>query len=80
MMDLDGIDPLHVQLAAVLRKRIDDGTYPPRSKLPSISELCEESGLANTTVQKALTILKDEGRVRGVKGRGTFVLPQDESE
>ncbi|HEU5025236.1 MAG TPA: winged helix-turn-helix domain-containing protein [Spirillospora sp.] len=79
-MDLDGIDPLHVQLAAVLRGRIDSGTYPPRSKLPSISELCEESGLTNTTVQKALTILKDEGRIRGVKGRGVFVLPQDEGE
>lgn len=76
-MDLDGIDPLHVQLAAVLRERIENGTYPPRSKLPSISELCEESGLTNTTVQKALAILKDAGLIRGVKGRGTFVLPDE---
>jgi GntR family transcriptional regulator len=77
MIELDGIEPLHQQLAAVLRARIQDGTYPPGSRLPSIAELCAESGLTNTTVQKALRLLKTEGLIRGFKGRGTFVVPQE---
>lgn len=70
-IDLDGPDPLHVQLAAVLRKRITDGTYTRR--MPSESALAAESGLSRPTVRRALALLRDEGRIRSVQGRGTFV-------
>ncbi|MBW8487484.1 GntR family transcriptional regulator [Actinomadura parmotrematis] len=78
-IDLEGMDPLYVQLAAVLRRRIQDGTYPEGKRIPSSAELAEEFGLARPTVVKAVGLLKDEGLVRGVTGRGTFVLarPQD---
>ena len=77
-MKLDRPDvPKHVQLADYLRARIDDGTYPPRAKLPSEVTLVQETGFARNTVRKAIAVLLDEGRVYVVRGLGTFVGPGD---
>lgn len=67
--------PKHVQLADYLRARIDDGTYPPRARLPSEVSLVQETGFARDTVRKAMAVLVDEGRVYVVRGLGTFVSP-----
>ena len=67
--------PKHVQLADYLRARIDDGTYPPRAKLPSEVTLVQETGFARDTVRKAMAVLAGEGRVYVVRGLGTFVSP-----
>ncbi len=67
--------PKHVQLADYLRARMDDGTYPPRAKLPSEVSLVQETGFARDTVRKAMAVLVDEGRVYVVRGLGTFVSP-----
>jgi len=69
--------PKHVQLADYLRARIDDGTYPPRARLPSEVTLVQETGFARDTVRKAVAVLLDEGRVYVVRGLGTFVSPSD---
>ena len=75
-IDLDQPDkPKHVQLADYLRARIDDGTYPPRSRIPSELTLTQETGFARDTVRKAVQALVDEGRVYIVRGLGTFVSP-----
>jgi DNA-binding GntR family transcriptional regulator len=65
--------PKHVQLADYLRARINDGTYPPRAKLPSEVSLVQETGFARDTVRKAMAVLVDEGRAYVVRGLGTFV-------
>jgi DNA-binding GntR family transcriptional regulator len=54
---------------------MDDGTYPPRAKLPSEVSLVQETGFARDTVRKAMAVLVDEGRVYVVRGLGTFVNP-----
>ena len=75
-MRLDRPDvPKHVQLTDYLRARIDDGTYPPRAKLPSEVTLVQETGFARNTVRKAMAVLLEEGRVYVVRGLGTFVSP-----
>jgi GntR family transcriptional regulator len=49
------------------------GEYPVGTALPSINRLAQEYGVAKTTAQKALQVLKDEGLARGVQGWGTIV-------
>jgi GntR family transcriptional regulator len=72
MADLDRPDvPRYIQLAELLRKRIDDGTYPPR--IPSEVTLVQETGFARDTVRKSVALLVDEGRLYIVRGLGTFV-------
>jgi DNA-binding GntR family transcriptional regulator len=44
------------------------------SRLPSITHLTTQSGLAVGTVRRAIDILVDEGLVQTVPGRGTFVM------
>ncbi|HVB41207.1 MAG TPA: winged helix-turn-helix domain-containing protein [Streptosporangiaceae bacterium] len=73
MIDRGAPEPLYQQLADVIRERIADGTYPPRTAIPSISRLAAEFGLSDPTVKKAITALKREGVLTGVPGRGTFV-------
>jgi DNA-binding GntR family transcriptional regulator len=72
-MDLDRTRPLWKQLAAVLRERIADGTYPVGSRVPSTVELAAEFDVVSSTVQKATAALRAEGLLRGEVGLGTFV-------
>ncbi|WP_073780868.1 GntR family transcriptional regulator [Streptomyces sp. MJM1172] len=65
--------PPYVQTADALRKQIQDGHLPPGAKLPSARELQEQFGIANSTAQNALRLLKDEGLIYSVQGRGVFV-------
>lgn len=73
-MDIDPASPEHpyVQLAEDLRERIRSGDIP--AQLPSLSVLTSETGLAAGTVRRAIGVLADEGLVRAVAGRGTFIL------
>jgi DNA-binding GntR family transcriptional regulator len=61
------------QLAAHIRARIHDGTYPEGRAIPSLTRLQQETGLAVTTIRRALGMLEEEGLVYRVPGRGTFV-------
>ncbi|MET9535572.1 GntR family transcriptional regulator [Streptomyces sp. NPDC006649] len=64
----------HQKIAADLRRLITRGDLTPGSKLPSTAELMEEhGGVANTTIQKALQMLKTEGLLEGLPGKGVFV-------
>ena len=72
MINEDDPRPAYVQLAAILRARIEDGTYTGR--LPSERDLQQEFGSAPMTSRKAIRLLADEGLVHTVAGRGTFVV------
>jgi GntR family transcriptional regulator len=72
--------PRYIQLAGVLRSRIEDGTYPPRGRIPSEPTLVQETGFARDTVRKAVALLIDEGRLYIVRGLGTFVSRKNDSE
>ncbi|MGO1974573.1 MAG: GntR family transcriptional regulator [Propionibacteriaceae bacterium] len=45
----------------------------PGGKIPNEHELAELYGASRMTVRRALQVLIDEGRLRGVRGSGTFV-------
>lgn len=66
------------QIAAVIVGRIEDGTYSPGSKVPSVVELSAEFEVATSTVQKVYAHLKSEGAIRTEPGLGSFVANRRE--
>ncbi|MET7886580.1 winged helix-turn-helix domain-containing protein [Streptomyces avermitilis] len=62
-----------MQTADALRKAIQDGRLAPGAKLPCARELQEQFDIANSTAQNALRLLKEEGLMYSVQGRGVFV-------
>jgi GntR family transcriptional regulator len=70
-LDPDSATPLYVQLADLLRKRIESGKLTGR--LPSVKTLTEEHGVSHVTAEKALAVLKEEGLVQSVIGKGYYV-------
>lgn len=72
----DPENPSYRQLADKLRRQIAAGIYGPREAIPSLTRLAQEAGVAVGTVQHAIQILRDEGLVYSVSGRGTFVTPK----
>lgn len=65
--------PEREQVASDIRAQIMAGEFEPGQQLPSTSELVERFGVAGTTIQKALGILKDEGFLMSRQGKGVFV-------
>jgi DNA-binding GntR family transcriptional regulator len=65
--------PPSVQIAGLLRARIESGEWGPGEALPSIVALAAEYRVTTNTVQKGLRILKAERLVTSVPGYGTFV-------
>ena len=76
MIDLDGPDPLRAQIASVLRGRIVSGEYQVNRRIPSEAELSDEFGVSRNSVRAAIKLLTDDGILRSVRGRGTFVVRQ----
>lgn len=76
-MDIDphGDVPVYEQLAAILRGKIASGEIPARRPLPSKKALVQEYGVSAGTVDHAVRVLKAEGLVRTVTGRGLYVVP-----
>lgn len=80
-IDPDGATPIYRQVADILRARIESGEIQPNRPVPSITQLVQEFGVARGTAIKALDALREEGIVKTVPGRGTFVTePKDRSE
>jgi DNA-binding FadR family transcriptional regulator len=67
---------LHEQVANDLRAKIHSGEYPPGSKLPSTSELCDIYGVSETVVRYAMHTLRLEGLIEGQQGKGVYVIEQ----
>ncbi|MFG2328228.1 GntR family transcriptional regulator [Streptomyces sp. NPDC048604] len=60
-------------MAEVVRQRITDGTYPPRTRVPSVLQLQAEFGIAAATGQKVHRALRTEGLIYTEPGLGSFV-------
>ena len=74
-LDPDDLDPLYVQLAAILRGQIERGELTRR--VPAVKSLAQEYEVAIGTAERALAILKQEGLIATSMGRGSFVVPKD---
>jgi GntR family transcriptional regulator len=74
MVDPDLDTPVYLQLAGILRGQIRSGELQPRRPIPSIRTLQQRYEVSDGTVKKAVQVLRDEGLVRTVKGRGVYVV------
>lgn len=70
--------PVYLQLAGILRVQIESGELAPHRPVPSIRTLTQRYGVADGTVQKAIQVLRQEGLVRTVIGRGVYVTGPEE--
>jgi GntR family transcriptional regulator len=61
------------QLADLLRGAIERGEHAPGSSLPAESELARHYSVSRQTVNNAVSVLRGEGLVRVVRGKGTIV-------
>lgn len=74
-VDPQSATPVYVQVAAILRSRIESGELLPDRPVPSESQLQQELGVARGTARKAIVLLREEGLVITVRGRGSYVNP-----
>jgi Transcriptional regulators len=70
--------PKWIQVTEIIRRRIEDGTYAPRTPVPSIERIRQEFGVSRNTARKILRHLAFEGWVRPRPSMGTFVVPEHE--
>lgn len=64
---------IHAQISDQFRMRIASGEWPPHYRLKSEPELAQECGVSRGTLRRALSTLIEEGLLRQVRGKGTFV-------
>jgi len=68
--------PKYHQLAAILREKIDNGEWEPRSAIPSERQLETLYDVSRTTIREAIDHLVRQGYLYREHGRGTYVSPQ----
>jgi len=74
-VDPQSATPVYVQVADILRARIQSGRLLPDRPVPSEAQLQQEFGVARGTARKAIALLREQGLVVTVKGRGSHVTP-----
>lgn len=79
-IDHEGDTPVYLQLAHIIRQAILSGELRPRRPIPSKRTLTQRHGIAGVTVDKATKILKDEGLLKTVPGRGLYVRARDDDK
>ncbi len=68
-----GAERLYEQLAQQILRLIEDGTYRPGDRLPSVRHLSRQHGVSLTTVLEAYGLLESEGRIEARPQSGYFV-------
>jgi len=75
----NGDGPLYKQLADMLLDEINKGILESNSHLPTVRDLAEEMSVSVGTVKHAYDELERLGVIEKVRGRGTYVLPRDDT-
>jgi GntR family transcriptional regulator len=65
--------PLYIQVASVMRRRIETKQWRLGQKISTLVELEREFQVARVTVRQAIDMLREEGLLRSQQGLGTFV-------
>ena len=68
------------RIAEDLRQQIRDKALPPGAPLPSQSQLMKQYGASSLTVQKAMSLLRQDGWAVSRPGKGAFVSQKQDAE
>jgi GntR family transcriptional regulator len=71
--DLKSDRPIYSQLIEQMQIKICSGIFTPGSKLPSVRELAQEAAVNPNTMQKALSILEEDGLLYTNRTSGRFI-------
>lgn len=67
----------YVKVYNKLFKMINEGTFPKGSRLPSEPNLAKSLGVSRTTLRQALALLKDDGLIKNIHGKGNFITKEN---
>ena len=73
MIDYGSPEPIYKQLAKWIQECVLSGRLEHNRKLPSERDLAERWGVSYDTIRRTMALLRSEGYIRSVQGRGTFV-------
>ena len=78
-MEVDRSSPVppYEQIAADIAGKIRAGEYPPGARLPSLTGIVQEWGVAKVTAVRALKLLRETGWAITRTGWGTFTASRD---
>lgn len=69
--------PIYEQLKIQIKEQIMSGELSENEFLPSIRQLAKDLGISVITTTRAYSDLENEGYIRTMQGKGSFVLPKD---
>ena len=67
-------EPIYEQIKTQIRSAVLSGELAAGEALPSLRKLAKELRISVLTVTRAYNELADEGVVRNIQGKGTFVM------
>lgn len=65
--------PLYLQVAGLMRKKIESAEWRLGEQIPTLDELELEYRVSRITLRASLAQLEEQGLIRRTRGRGTFV-------
>lgn len=72
--------PYYIQISEVIEKEIADGVYSNGEMMPSELDMQKKFDVSRITIRKAYKVLADNGLIKSIKGKGTFVNILEEDD
>lgn len=69
---------IYKQIASSITQAIDSGCLKYNDRLPTEKEICQAFSISQTAVKMAYEELINEGKIKRIKGKGTYVTNRDE--
>lgn len=69
--------PIYEQIKQCIVKQILEGDLKEDEALPSIRALAQDIKISVMTIKKAYDELENEGYIKSIQGKGTFVAPKN---
>ncbi len=76
--DFNNEQPIYIQIVDQIKRQIVSGQYAPGDKLESVRELATTARVNPNTMQKALTLLEQDGLIHANRTAGRFITEDTE--